>query len=67
MGAVSGFTLPEPTLKERFCCLEVVVKPHRHFFNVTITEARGKKATNMGKKKVPRSQPGHMIPSWHFS
>jgi GxxExxY protein len=27
--------------------LEVVAKPHRHFFNVTMTQASWKKATNI--------------------
>jgi hypothetical protein len=29
------------------CALELVSKPHKHFFNVTMTQASWKKATNI--------------------
>jgi len=28
-------------------CLELVAKPHKHFFNVIMTQANWKKATNI--------------------
>jgi hypothetical protein len=37
-----------PTARDTFkSYLEVVAKPHRHFFNVTMTQASWKKATNI--------------------
>jgi len=33
--------------RETYFLVEVVAKPHKHFFNVTMTQASWKKATNI--------------------
>jgi hypothetical protein len=41
---------PKPIMRRVFPwqqILEVVAKPHKHFFNVTMTHASWKKATNI--------------------